>query len=238
MTRLYYRDCGLIAIFFVITAVLFALTGSNLSGFSQYYNTIFHRSNFVTIYLPLYLLGLFRINNYFTLGEVILRFGSFAKIMKRIELLVLKYSLMIVAAEIIILTIALTPFCGTYHLTKIEFYHFLIAFIPLQLVGWIIVGSVFFCIKLTVKRNLLAWIIIIIIIGIPALYFGVIETSSQIEYLICIYKNMFIIEGNNVLGLAAHGVYMVALLGSIINIMTILLGRMDHTERNDDEKNS
>lgn len=238
MTRSFYRGWLLAALGFMAAAMFFSVTGSNLNGFLSYYNAIFHRSNFAILYLSIFIFGIFKLSNFLSAKEAVIRYGNFLKLIKEVQIAGMKYCLIITSSECIALYVLTIPFCGTKHLINLEYFMFLIAFFLLQIVGWLVIFNLFWCVKLALKGNVLSWIITMLLIGIPAVCFGEIETHSQIEYLICVYKSMYIIEGNSIFNLSFHLIYMTTITLLLICIMFFLLWKNDYLERKYNEKDS
>lgn len=231
--RPFYKNWFIICIFFVLSMWLFILTENESDYFIDYYNAVYHRRYFMLLYLPAFLLGLSRLCDDFLTKEVIIRYSSIKHAILSLQTRNAKYCLLISGIMCITNVAATLLLCNRTHFMLVHFYVFLgMAFI-FQWLGWMLICDFYMILRTLCRRNIVAWILTVIAIGLPAQFMGTVDIVSQKEYIFSIYKGMFIIEGNSFIQLMIHGIYFAVLQMTIVYLEYLKLKETDFLDKKD-----
>lgn len=229
--RPFYKSWFIICAFFVLIMWLLIATEDKSDYFMDYYNAVYHRRYFMLLYLSAFLLGLPQLCDDLLTGGIIIRYGSLKQVMWNLQIRNAKYCFMVTGIMCITNIIATLLFCNKFHFSMLSFYVFLgLAFI-LQWIGWMLICNTYILLRILCRSNIVAWIATVIVIGLPAQYMGTVDVVSQKEYLLSIYKGMFIIAGNNSMEVMMHGIYFVVLQTTIVCLGYLKLKGIDFLEK-------
>ena len=195
------------------------------------YGILYNRVYFSSIYLILYLIGLFPVVNRMLLPEIAVRYtnkSDFAlRILTKIVWHSFLYSLTFLTVNVIVFFILCTD---DFDKSTVGYLFFLLAFIS-QFIGWILIGCLFLLFYMAFQHIVIAFLITIMLLaGTTSIIY--IEIRNPYEGYYKVYSMMYYFyEQENIFHIVKYLTYYLCLIMAVQLILYWFLKRKDFIKR-------